>query len=195
MTRKRRPKVAAAKGRFDRDRWLAEALEVLASEGSARITVRHLSEKLGVTTGSFYWHFKDRRDFVTQIVDYWNEAFTETAARYIRDSSDDPKEQLLALMTILTEQDLARYDVAVRAWAAQDSEIAKAVRKVDQRRFDVVRGLFSAMGFGKTESGMRARTLAVFLSLELAFYVRLSKKARLAEVKRRHAWITQPSRN
>ena len=111
MSKNRAPRAAAAKGRFDRDRWLAEALEILSREGSARITVRHLSERLGVTTGSFYWHFEDRRDFVRRIVDYWSEAFTETAIRYFSDVSDDPQKQLLALMTILTEQDLARYDV------------------------------------------------------------------------------------
>ena len=192
MSKKRAPRAAAAKGRFDRDRWLAEALEILSREGSARITVRHLSERLGVTTGSFYWHFEDRRDFVRRIVDYWSEAFTETAIRYFSDVSDDPQKQLLALMTILTEQDLARYDVAVRAWAAQDTDLGKAVRKVDQRRLDLVRGMFSAMGFGQTESDIRARTFAVYHSAELAFYVKKSKKARLADLKRRHALFIQP---
>ena len=182
-----------AKGRFDRNRWLAEALDVLAKEGSAKITVRHISERLGVTTGSFYWHFKGRHDFVRRIVDYWNEAFTEAAARHVQDVSDNPKEQLLALMTILTEQNLARYDVAVRAWAAQAPEIAKAVRKVDQRRLGVVRHLFSAMEFDQAESDMRARTFLVFHSSELSFYVKQSKKTRLAEIRRRHAWFTQPN--
>ena len=193
MSKKRAPKSNVATGRFNRDRWLAEALEVLGSEGSARITVRHLSERLGVTTGSFYWYFEDRGDFVQRMVEYWSEAFTETAVRYLRDASDGPQEKLLALMTILTKQNLARYDVAIRAWAAQDTGMAAAVSKVDRRRLEVVRSLFSAMGFGQAESEMRARTFMIFQSSELTFYVKQSDKTRLSEIKHRHAFFTQPN--
>jgi hypothetical protein len=125
-------------------------------------------------------------------VDFWKEAYTETAARYIRDVSDDPQEKLLALMKILTEQNLSRYDVAIRAWAAQDEEIAKAVRRVDKRRFGVVETLFLAMGFGQAESNMRARTFMVFHSTEHAIHEKKSKKARLAEMKLRYQFFIRP---
>jgi len=192
MNRKKDKSTQDVNGRFNRDRWLAVALETLAREGSARVTVRHLCAQLGVTTGSFYWHFENHEDFVRHIVDFWNEAFTETAARYIRDVSDDPKERLLGLMTILTEQNLGQYDVAIRAWAAQDAEIAKVVRRVDKRRFEVVQGLFLAMGFGQAESDMRARTFLVFHSTEHAIYIKKGKKARLAEMKLRHQFFIRP---
>ncbi len=48
--------------RLTRDSWLALALEILAQKGRAKIKIEYLAEKLGVTRGSFYAHFSDRRD-------------------------------------------------------------------------------------------------------------------------------------
>ena len=55
--------------------------------------------------------------------------------------------------------------------------------------------LLNPWAIEKTESEMRARTFLVFHSSELAFYVKQSKKARLADISRRHAWTTQPNEN
>ena len=45
-----------------------------------------LAAELGVTTGSFYWHFRGRDDFVASLVDYWGREFT---ARVIEDLAYD----------------------------------------------------------------------------------------------------------
>jgi len=192
MRKKQAKRAGASRVRIDRDQWLAEALEVLSREGNARITVRNISESLGVTTGSFYWHFENREDFVDAIVDFWDKAFTEKVAHRIRRSPAEPREQLLELMKVLTEENLGRYDIAVRAWATHDNKVAKAVRKVDRQRFETVRGLFAAMGFVEPELDMRTRTFVVFFSLESAVYTKQSKRARLAAVESRHIWFTRP---
>ena len=121
--------------RYDRDSWINAALDVLAGEGSQRITVRHLSEKLGVTTGSFYWHFESRDDFVDAIADYWFERFTAQVAERAMAASSDAAQQLLELMKILATDDYSRYEVAVRAWSAQEPALAKAVAKADRYRY------------------------------------------------------------
>jgi AcrR family transcriptional regulator len=59
--------------RLNRDSWLSLALEILAKEGRAKIQIEYLAEKLGVTRGSFYSHFSDRRDFNKSIAVYWAE--------------------------------------------------------------------------------------------------------------------------
>lgn len=177
--------------RFDRQTWLAQALNVLAREGNTRITVRHISETLGVTTGSFYWHFKNRSEFVRSIIDYWNEVYTEKVAEHLMSVSGGPRAQLLELMKFITREDMARHDIAIRAWAAQDINVARAVKKVDQRRFEIVRSLFAAMGFEGAELDMRSRIFIVYHSLDLAVYPRQSKKARLEALERRHAWFTR----
>ncbi len=42
--------------------WTDAALEVLRTQGRAGITINTLCDHLGVTRGSFYWHFADLDD-------------------------------------------------------------------------------------------------------------------------------------
>ena len=39
------------------DDWASEALEQIAEQGVASVAVELLARRLGVTKGSFYWHF------------------------------------------------------------------------------------------------------------------------------------------
>lgn len=183
----------APNSRYDREKWLEAALEILSSEGSARLTVRHLAESLGVTTGSFYWHFKDRDDFIRGIVEYWMERCTASVARQIAEASLNPSDQLLRLMQIITDEDVGIYDVPIRAWAAHNPKVARAVGEVDQIRYGAVRGIFAAMGFEDPELDMRTRTFVVYHSMEAGFYAKLPKEERLKAIEGRHAWFTRPA--
>ena len=56
------------KERLTKEMWLEKALEVLKTQGSAKLHIASLSKDLGVSKGSFYWHFKDRSDFIHALV-------------------------------------------------------------------------------------------------------------------------------
>jgi len=59
--------------RLTREDWLENALTVLSRKGRAGLRIEGLSAALGVSRGSFYWHFKDRGDFVHALLEYWYE--------------------------------------------------------------------------------------------------------------------------
>ena len=183
---------AMRRERLTREQWLSAALEVVARQGGAKLRIRDLVQRLGVSTGSFYWHFRDRDDFVTSLVDYWGREFTSRVAEHVAKIEGDARHRLLALMEFLLEQDLARYDVALRAWAAQEPVVARRVRRVDRQRFRVVRSLFEEMGFSGKELEMRSSTFAVFHSMESGFLARASKKERRRQLRARHAFFTKP---
>ena len=46
--------------RATRDDWLDLALALLARQGVEAVTVLDLSQRLGVSRSSFYWHFRSR---------------------------------------------------------------------------------------------------------------------------------------
>ena len=52
-------------------------MEVLAKEGQAKLRVDALASQLGVTKGSFYWHFKNRDDLFAHLLDYWTHELTQ----------------------------------------------------------------------------------------------------------------------
>ncbi|MDJ0958604.1 MAG: TetR/AcrR family transcriptional regulator [Arenicellales bacterium] len=176
---------------MSREEWLRRALDVLAKEGQAKLRVRELVDRMGVSTGSFYWHFKNRADFVEQLVNYWAEFSTEQIVERMKSATGSAKSQLLKLMQAINEGDLARYDIPIRAWAAQEPAIARVVKKVDKLRVSVVRQLFVDMGFMGQELEMRVMTFVTFHSLEQGLFERPSKRERKELIKIRHAFFTK----
>jgi AcrR family transcriptional regulator len=51
---------------LSRDEWLEKALIVVSREGGAKLRINNPVTEVGVTKGSFYWHFKSRDDFRSQ---------------------------------------------------------------------------------------------------------------------------------
>jgi AcrR family transcriptional regulator len=185
-------KMTDSQPRRSREEWLDAALEVLSQQGGARIRVRDLCATLGVTTGSFYAHFGGRDDFIRSVATYWKRRYTTEIVERIRHAPGDPKSRLVALAEGIVEQDLARFDVAVRAWAAQEPAVASIVRQVDKERLSILRGLFAELGFRGAELEMTARTFVTYYGLELSILVRQSKRERLDEVRRRIDMLLLP---
>ena len=156
---------AAKKKRRSRSDWLAVSMDVLSREGGAKLNINHLCKKLGVTKGSFYAHFKGRADFVEQFLDYWTASFTQTVIVEIDGMKEaPPEERLLTLMKLLHYKGMAAYDVAVRAWAAQEPVVAETVKRVDSLRFAFARRIFHEIGFRGVELDLRTRIFVVYHS-------------------------------
>ena len=68
-----RRKLASPRVQLDRENWIESATDVLAREGLGGLRIEVLAKRCGVTKGSFYWHFKDRQDLLTAILEHWQE--------------------------------------------------------------------------------------------------------------------------
>jgi AcrR family transcriptional regulator len=181
--------------RFHKEAWLSAAMEVLAREGQAKLRVDNLAGQLGVTKGSFYHHFKGRDDFVQSLLDYWSRTFTDNVIAAARAMEGSPEERLLNVMRMIEREDLDRYDIAFRSWAAQDPSVAKGVRQVDLARYRFIRSLFAEMGFEGAELEDRVRIWLVFQSAQRTVY--LPKRSGNVEdvIIRLHTFFTQPRLN
>ena len=179
-------------GRYNRGDWLAGALEVLATEGQSGLQIRELATRMGVSSGSFYWHFENRADFMLQLTEFWEEITTNRIAQEIRSSSGDAKAKLLELMYAIDDGNLSKYDVPMRAWATHDPGVAKVVKRVDKLRSSVVQQLFQEMGFSGNELDMRVTTFVVFHSMEHVLHEKQSAKRRKELTKLRHQFFTTP---
>jgi hypothetical protein len=65
---------AMAKARASRlavDDWIQAGFAVLAEEGIKSLKIDRLCSRLGVTKGSFYWHFTDIASYRIALVDAW----------------------------------------------------------------------------------------------------------------------------
>lgn len=164
-----------ATARLSREEWLARALDILATEGQAKLRVETICAALGVTKGSFYWHFKDRDDFVRSLVLFWSERFTDPVMRSVTQSAQEAEARLKVLLHVVSDGRYARYEVSIRAWAAQEPDlVAVIVKDVDERRLAFVQAIFTDLGFIGTDSEMRARACIAYLSFDSYFFVKIA---------------------
>ena len=128
--------------RFTRGAWLIAALKILSTEGNSSLRIAKISSDLNVSKGSFYWHFKDREDFLHAIVAYWSEEYTERVKSEVQATRGTAREQLRHVIETVTRDNLSNYDVAFDGWASHEPAVAKNVRKIYQVRWRYIRSLF-----------------------------------------------------
>ena len=127
-----------------KDDWLRAARLALLHRGRDGVRVESLARALGVTKGSFYWHFKDRRELMEALLREWEE---ET--RLLTDAlrSADPRGALPAVIEELarrnqtSERGESPSDAAIFAWAALDPMVAKRANRAEHERMLLFRKL------------------------------------------------------
>ncbi|NIA01578.1 MAG: TetR family transcriptional regulator [Bacteroidia bacterium] len=178
--------------RYSRDEFLARSLDVLSQEGEEELRIDRLVSQLGVTKGSFYWHFENRADFVRSLADFWARSSTQVVIDDIELMAGSPEDRLFSLMKRVSRQDLAGHDLAMRTWASHEPEVALFVRKVDRLRLTFVRGLFKEMGYEGGELETRTRIFVTATSLQRGILVREPKDRRLESLRQWHDFFTRP---
>lgn len=158
----RRKRPPSAEASMSRGTWTDAALAALAEGGVDAIRVETLAKKIGVTKGSFYWHFDDRRDLRGAVLDRWEELATSRIIEQVESlEGGDPTKRLRALAGAVFGADLvaARIETALRSWAGIDGSAAQAVERVDARRIDYVARLLRSLGCSPARARRRARLL------------------------------------
>jgi AcrR family transcriptional regulator len=143
--------------------WTRAGLEALRKSGIAGVRVERLAEDLGITKGSFYWHFRDRGELLAALLEYWATEMTEAEFERVQAVKGGLAARLRTLAEDVLEKGVGRYDPAVRAWARSDRKVAAAVAQVDRRRVRALTGLFEEEGFAAAEASARARLFYTFL--------------------------------
>jgi AcrR family transcriptional regulator len=145
--------------RMTRRDWIEAAYAALASGGERGITINGLAARLGVTKGSFYWHFPDRATLVQAVLDRWAYVRTdELMALRLTDSSvADAAERLRRIHALGPE--VAPIDRAMRLWAQHEPRVAEAVRHADASIVSHVAGCLVDLGFAAEEAEFRAVTM------------------------------------
>ncbi|MDJ0813367.1 MAG: TetR/AcrR family transcriptional regulator [Woeseiaceae bacterium] len=177
-------------GRLSREVWLEKALEALA-ESPTHLRVDHLAEKLGVSKGSFYFHFKGRAEFVYALAEYWRDAYTSVVADAALHEKGTPEEKLYFLMQTIIGQGASGMDIPVRALARIEPDIMPVIREVDEIRLQTLRELFAEMGFEGTELEMRTRIFVACHSMDASLAVKMSREEALAQLDDRAAFFTR----
>ena len=60
-----------------KSQWTQAGLEALRKGGVAGVRVERLAEDIGLTKGSFYWHFRGRGELLEALLEFWAREMTE----------------------------------------------------------------------------------------------------------------------
>lgn len=118
-----------------------------------------MAQDLGITRGSFYWHFKSRAELLEALLAYWEVALTDSVMLALNGDQGDARERLYLLMEDVFFNERSRYDMAFIAWAKEDDDVRKRVEAVLLRRRTFVTQLFRQMGFPPQEADARSRLI------------------------------------
>jgi AcrR family transcriptional regulator len=141
--------VTVANPRTPRRAWIDEGLRALAAGGPDAVRVEALAQALHVTKGGFYGYFADRSALLTEMLDTWEREVTDSIIERTEQSGrpHDPRERIRRLIEVVDEADdrpatSVDVELAIRDWGRRDPEVARRLRRVDQKHLDYLRELF-----------------------------------------------------
>jgi AcrR family transcriptional regulator len=137
--------------------WLDLGLKVLAMRGFSALKAEPLAKEMGVSRGSFYWHFADIGAFHAAVLKRWREVAAEAIIANVEAATGDDEPLAVLLRRVFSER--LALERAVRSWATSDGEARYAVMAIDRRRLDYVEGLIRAGGVPPDVAPIRAQIL------------------------------------
>jgi len=146
-----------AGSRLTVENWIEAGFELIATEGIRALKIDRLCEQLGVTKGSFYWHFDDIAAYFRALAEAWGQAQREGRESLQRLGELAPEERLIAMMRHLTSRRQWMLERAAREWARWDADVAAQVAASDRWVSKEVQRAFLDAGFPPDEARIRAR--------------------------------------
>ena len=140
------PPIADVKQSLTAEAWAAAALEAIAAGGVEAVAVEPLARQLGVTKGSFYWHFQNRDALLRAALELWERRETDDVLARIG-PEEDPYERIVKVF----KQANAGYRsgrLYLAIAAAEDKPLVREfVHRVSVKRMDYLYECYRALGF------------------------------------------------
>ena len=153
--------------------WIQAGFRALVHSGPQSLKAEPLAKELGVSKGSFYWHFKDIADFKSKMIQHWQKIATEDIIANIEDGTTHPIHGLENLVQAATQLPPANFggagsESAIRDWARSDQNLAIVVAEIDRARVSFTKSLFRKSGQPKELAEQSANLLySALIGLEI----------------------------
>ncbi len=143
-----------------RQDWIDCALRALIEQGPEFISASKLASALGVTRGSFYHHFNKVEDLYQELLKHWEEETTTKALRTYQESDKPLDKTVDTLLQFAWTRD-PRLEIAIRAWATSNRQVADFVAIVDKKRLEMLADVYSRLT-GSPEKGSSMSKIALY---------------------------------
>ncbi len=123
--------------------WLEAGFQMLSEGGIDSVRVDRISKKIGLTRGSFYWHFKNRAEFLDSMLELWHKKGTHDIIDLVEQEKGNLNNRLGLLLNLTASGPGAQYggkfaEMAIRIWGKTNPKVAEVVKKIDAERITFV---------------------------------------------------------
>lgn len=131
--------------------WQEAALNVIAHQGVAAVAVEPLARELGVTKGSFYWHFSNRMDLVKQALQRWRSNDKKLVDEKILPIKN-PKKRLLAWFKLSAEPIQTHLIYSTLLADRSHALISKLLKEITLERLGYLQTSYKEMGYDSSKA-------------------------------------------
>jgi AcrR family transcriptional regulator len=136
--------------RLSREDWVEGAITFLSQHSVGSLRLDLLVKQMGVTKGSFYWHFASREALLDAVLESWQTRMTRDIEAWLNSAAGTPADQLRRLLHIgiSSRPDVpgGPLELSLRDWARRDRRVNKIVMSVDAERLRILKSLYLAAG-------------------------------------------------
>lgn len=135
--------------------WAEAALQLIAEAGLGALTVEALAARLGVTKGSFYWHFKGRSELLADALGRWEQRATTEAITGLA-AVTDPRQRLTLMLDAASQSPRSRSLYAALAEAAGDTIVRRVLNRVASTRIEYLEACYRQVGLAQPRAKAKA---------------------------------------
>ncbi|MCA1777814.1 MAG: TetR/AcrR family transcriptional regulator [Xanthomonadaceae bacterium] len=147
---------SAEKSTLSASDWEQAALDLIAEKGVSALAVEPLARRLGITKGSFYWHFASRDELLEQSLKRWEHRDIQHLARSLG-SSQEPAMRLAEFILRTSRQNRSHQIHAALCAASDHPTVKPVIERITRRRLEYLAGAFRELGLDAEPAAHRAR--------------------------------------
>lgn len=136
--------------------WEQQALVLIAEKGIRAVAVESLAIRMGVTKGSFYWHFPNRDSLLEQSLIRWEKHDAANLQKSLS-AIDDPRERLRSFFRSSGREQLTHNVYSSLCNASDHPQVEPLLERVAERRMKHIEKAFEEIGFEPQQASHRAR--------------------------------------
>jgi AcrR family transcriptional regulator len=152
------PKIIATK-----ETWVKLGYVIFAKQGISGIIIEKMARSLKVNKSSFYWHFKTKKDFIDEIVQYWIFTETEEIINKAEKSKNIINKWNSFLKIAFKNDPYLEFIFHLKRYAAKHSGIQTVIDNIDQHRLAFVSDLLQEFGYSKKEAVIKSSIFYKYL--------------------------------
>lgn len=175
-----------------RDDWISAAWDMLGENGLDGVRVEPLARRLGVTKGSFYWHFKDRQQLMEALLDRWFSIWDEQMLPDMEEAAN-PADRIWALFESVLGRLTRGQTVSLRMMSHSDADVARRIDERDAQRLSFLTSQLVEIGFAPSEARVRGQVYQTIMTGEYLRSGGLPLEERVARARSYHLMLSSPN--